>query len=157
MLDSKLESILESYSLFRRAKGHTPASLDISLRSIRAFCSFLGCDEPRRATADDLRRYFVFLREKRVWSEKPWAKERLLSATTINTYGRSIRAFWNWMASQKLIGENPMAGVAVPKASKTMAKVYSEAELRAVLAKAAEEPLHYGIVLLFLDSGIRLA
>jgi integrase/recombinase XerC len=114
-------------------------------------------DDPSSVTAEDLQRFIVFLRQKKAWSETPHAKDRPLSATSINTYVRGIRSFWNWMLSQKMIDSNPLAGVSAPKLPKTLPKIFTEDELRTILQTVWLEPLNKAMILVLLDSGVRLS
>ena len=52
---------------------------------------------------------------------------------------------------------NPLAAVPAPRKPKTLPKVYSEKDLRAVCVTAAASIRDDAVFCLFLDSGIRLA
>ncbi len=80
----------------------------------------------------------------------------MLSGTSINTYARAIKTFYSWITEQGLISANPLAPVKIPKKPKTLPKVYTEPELRALLAAAEANIRDKAIVSLFIDSGIRL-
>lgn len=110
-----------------------------------------------RSGPEDLQRFILYLREKRAWSETPHAKDRPLSDTSVNTYVRAIRSFWSWMLGQKLIDVNPLAAVAAPKLPKTMPEIISETELNTILQKVSKKILYKALVLMLLDSGVRLA
>jgi hypothetical protein len=61
------------------------------------------------------------------------------------------------MLSQKMIDSNPLAGVSAPKLPKTLPKIFTEDELRAVLQTVSQEPLNQAMILVLLDSGVRLS
>jgi hypothetical protein len=52
----------------------------------------------RKITGDDLRRFIIALQQKKRWATRPDIKAGgRISATSINTYLRAIKAFWGWM------------------------------------------------------------
>ena len=60
------------------------------------------------------------------------------------------------MFDEKIIPSDPIAGVRIPQKPKTLPKIYTEADLLAVI-KAAETNLRDNAIFsLFIDSGIRL-
>ena len=84
-------------------------------------------------------------------------KQRRLSGTSINTYTRAVKTFFNWLIAEGIITENPLAAVPAPRKPKTLPKVFSENEMRAVCAAASADSRDNAIFCLFLDSGIRLS
>jgi site-specific recombinase XerD len=92
-----------------------------------------------------------------VWSGLPNAQARHPSGTSINTYSRAIKAVFNWLYSQGIFADNPLAAVPTPRKPKTLPKVFSEKGMRAVCAAAKDSVRDNAVFSLFLDSWLRLS
>ena len=88
-----------------------------------------GIQDVSQVTADDLRRFIVALKQKPVVTGKKEQSGKKLSGTSINTYVRAIKSFWNWMLANNIIKTNPLNEVAIPKKPKKLPKIISDDEL----------------------------
>lgn len=61
-----------------------------------------------------------------------WCREAHSASTELNRY-RSLRAYYNWLAAEDIIGKSPMARVPKPKAEQRVARVLTAEELSALL------------------------
>ncbi len=98
----------------------------------------------------------------------PGARGKIRSERTIQTYARSARAFFHWLARQGILLENPFERVAFPKVGKPLIKTITEDEFKQLLV-ACVPPGEGGrladratarnraILWVFYDSGIRLS
>jgi integrase/recombinase XerD len=79
----------------------------------------------------------------------------------VNTYLRSIRAFWSWLEEEGIIPDNPFYRVKVPKAPRKVVPTFSETQIRELLAAidtaTVEGQRDYLTILLFLDTAMRLS
>ena len=133
-----MAAIFTRYELYAGAAGFSPAHIDDMRNSVRYFDQFLGViRDPAAVTADDFRRYLVYLPTKPVWKGLKNEQARLLSGTSVNTYAGAIKTFFKWMADEKIIPTDPIAAVRIPRKPKTLPKIYSEQDLVAVI-RAAE-------------------
>jgi len=153
-----IKDIMDRYDLDSRARGYSEKTISHVKASVRYFSQYLGdIEDVNIVTGDDFRRFLVALRERNTWEGLSFAEERKLSATTINTDSRGIKSFWNWLKQKGIIAENPLESVPNPKKSRTIPKVYSEDELRAVFQVLPERSCERAIIETMLDSGIRLS
>ena len=128
-----IEDIFDLYDLDVRARGYSDKTINHVKGSVRYFSQYLGgINDINKVTGDDFRRFLVALQERNTWEGLSFAKDKKLSATTINTYSMAIKSFWNWLKQKGIVVENPLESVPNPKKSKTIPKVYSEDDLRAV-------------------------
>jgi site-specific recombinase XerD len=111
----------------------------------------------REVNADDFRCFLADLRDRPVWRGLNNEQAHRLSGTSINTYARAIKAFFIWLHAEAIIPSNPLATVPAPRKPKTLPKVYSEKDLRAICVTAAASIRDNAVFCLFLDSGIRLS
>jgi len=125
---------------------------------MKFFTDFMGgIDDVTELEADDLRRFIVYLRQKKKWSGLPHVKDEKLGATAVNTYVRALKGFFNWLERESIIEVNPFSKVTTPKAPKVLPQVFTEQEMKAVFQVVASKPREMALILLFLDTGITLS
>lgn len=102
------------------------------------------------------------------WRKTPGERGKMRSERTVQTYARSARAFFHWLARQEMIADNPFQRVTFPKVGKPLLKTISDEEFEQLLLACAppnEDGLfaeratvrNRAILWLFFDSGIRLS
>jgi integrase/recombinase XerD len=112
--------------------------------------------------APDITAWFTALRKI------PGARGKMRTERTVQTYARSVRAFFHWLVRQEIIMENPFDRVAFPKVGKPLIKTISDEEFEQLLLACAppneDGPFaeraavrNRAILWLFYDSGIRLS
>jgi site-specific recombinase XerD len=157
ILGPAMAAVFARYELYAGAAGFSTAHIEDMRNSVRYFDQFLGgIKDPSTVTADDFRRYLVYLPTRPVWKGLKNEQVRLLSGTSINTYAREAQTFFKWMAEEKIIPADPLAAVRIPRKPKTLPKIYSEQDLVAVIRAAKTSLRDNAIFSLFIDSGIRL-
>ena len=153
-----MQNLLQRYSLDVRAKGGSEETIQHTTMVIKFFTDFIGgIDDVTKLEGDDLKRFIVYLRQKKKWSGLPHVKDEKLSATAINTYVRALKGFFNWLEQESIIEVNPFSKVPTPKLPKVLPKVFTDQEMRTVLETVAGKPRETALILLFLDSGITLS
>ncbi len=153
----EIEELFQRYELAMQAQGYSQKTVVHVKGCVRIFIDFLGNKPVSDITADDFRHFIAELRNKDVWAGLPYTKGRKLTSTTINTYARAIKSFWQWLEREGIIKSNPLASIPAPKKAKTLPKVYSEDQLRAVLEVIMENLRNRAIIEVLLDSGVRLS
>jgi site-specific recombinase XerD len=78
-----------------------------------------------------------------------------LSPESIAGYVQSLKAFGNWCAVEELAAAAGFRGLRRPRVPRKLIAPFTDAELQRLLALA--EPRERALVLLLLDSGLRLA
>ncbi|MCK9357596.1 MAG: tyrosine-type recombinase/integrase [Dehalococcoidia bacterium] len=152
------DSLLKRYALHTRAAGYSPKTIAHVRRSVSDFAKFLaGVPDVSSVTADDLVEYVNDALSRPRWEGQAQEQEgKLLSQTSVNTYVRGIKQCWSWLKAQDVIAENPLAAVKAPKLPQRLPKTLSPEEVAAV-AKACRSSRDEAIILLLLDTGMRLA
>jgi integrase/recombinase XerD len=112
--------------------------------------------------ASDLTAWLIHLRKS------PGAHGKLRSERTVQTYARSVRAFFHWLERQSLIEDNPFDRVTFPRVGKPLIKTITPEEFEQLLL-ACSPPNETGplatraavrnraILWLLYDSGIRVS
>jgi integrase/recombinase XerD len=113
--------------------------------------------------AEEIRTFVTYLQSKRRYSNHPFVRQcqNGLSDDSINCYIRSVRAFWSWLKEETVVCETPFTRVKIPKASRKIIRSFSDAQLqeflKAIAVDTREGYRDYAMVLMFLDTGIRLS
>ena len=153
-----IENLLLKYKLTAEAEGSSAKTFAHVNLSVRLFSDFLGgITDAGQVTADDLRHFIVYLRQRPKWTGKRKQKNEKLSANTINTYVRGIKAFWAWLEREEIIKDNPLQAVRSPKLADRLPKVIPDEQMKAVFEAAAENHRTSAILFILLDSGITLS
>ena len=146
-----------------RAKA--PNSTAIVTNSMRYLCDFLESNglstDITRIGTGELREFILYLQQKRCFSHHPYSKpqQRGLSGHTINTYMRSIRAFWSWLVDEEIIESTPFSKLKIPKPPKKIIAAFSPYQIESLLSvmnSSAEGYRGAVIVLTLLDTGLRV-
>jgi integrase/recombinase XerD len=84
-----------------------------------------------------------------------------LSPYTIFAYVRDIKVFWNWLLRQGYIKKNPLASFPLPKVPKLIMPTLNQDQIKRLLGAisrgTSSGSMYYSMIILFLDTGIRLS
>jgi site-specific recombinase XerD len=113
-----LADALTAYRICAQAEGRSPKTMRWIMSSVSYFKEFLGQDEQDidGITGNDLRRFIIELQQRPKFLKHPYTKPRQdkLTAQSIETYARAIRAFFGYLHREELIDHNPMVKVKMP-------------------------------------------
>lgn len=134
------------YLLSCRQEGKSPATLEKITYILRDFAKFCQADEPE---AGDIRMFILSL------------QDRNLSVGSIHTYYRSLKTYFNFLVREEIIKKNPMENVKAPRLTRVVIKPFSKDDIHRLLllcdGKRFIDYRNKAMVLLFLDTGVRLA
>ena len=162
---TRLDTLIQGYKLCARTEGKSDKTILIATTALNKLRQFL---ESKGYSTDvieigtqELREFILYLQQVRAFEYHPYTRPqtRGLSGYAINTYLRSVRAFWSWLVREEIITSNPFTKVKVPKAPKKVIATFSEKQLTALL-KAVNTSMPAGfrdwtIMLTLLDTGLR--
>ncbi len=152
-----MEKLLEQYELYARASGFSQPQINNVRMCLGLFDRFLGgIRDIGEVTTDDFRRFLADLRTRPSWQGRITEKQRNLSNSTINTYARTVKTFFQWLKNESIIPENTLESVQTPPIGEKVSKAYSEDQMRVVLAEASFNARDRAIFYSFIDSGLRL-
>jgi site-specific recombinase XerD len=161
-----LAGAIESYIQDHVGGNHSPKTLEWHQTALGLLQAFLeqeeGLTDVREIEADHLTRWFTFMRKN------PGARGNIRSERTIQTYARSVRAFFHWLIRRQLLEINPFDLVTFPKVGKPLIQTITTEEFESLLA-ACTPPNETGpiaeraavrnraILWVFYDTGIRVS
>ena len=159
-----ISEALTAYRICAKAEGRSPKTLDWITSSVRYFREFLGGDaDIGTLTANDLRRFIIALQSSHRYSKHPCVRPQQdkLSAQSVETYARAIRAFFGFLHREGLILDNPLQKVKMPKVPKKLVLTFTERELQELLSqpdKSTDRGFRdYTLLLTFADTAARLS
>lgn len=163
----ELSSLVQHFEVFNRTEGKTAKTLRWYAQSLKQFLLFLK--KTRKPTnlanlgESEAREFILYLQDRRKWQDNPYVRTNhgKLSAMTIQNYIRALRAFFNWLYKEGYTEEHRLARLKPPRAPKKVADILTHEEINKILRcldqNLASGVRGYAIMLLFLDSGLRLS
>jgi site-specific recombinase XerD len=164
-----VEKATQIYLATLATEGKSQSYIDWLASRLKKFNNFLaetGRENCRlqELTVDDGREYIAFLMGKdNRYSDHPYHKETKGKLTTsyIHGLGRALRSFSSWAHEEGYLEENVMQRLKLPRLPVTYPVPLTEAEIEKVLSACLEESAerlrNFSIMMLFLDTGIRLS
>lgn len=165
--NTDLANLIKGYNLCARSEGKSTNYINLVTACIGFFIRYLDANSlPTNVSginAQHIRGFIVYLQSVNRFANHPFARpqECGLSGHTINTYMRSLRAFWSWLESEEIIGDNPFSQLRIPRAPIKVIPTFSEEQIKALLSRvdiaSPQGYRNYTIILLLLDTMIRVS
>lgn len=109
---TELGQLIEGYRLCARAEGKSRNYICLVASSVEFLKQYLEAKglatDVRKIDVQAIRGFILHLQSATRFALHPFARPQAsgLSGYTVNTYMRSIRAFWSWLAVEGIIEEN---------------------------------------------------
>ena len=165
--NTDLASLMKGYKLCAQSEGKSTSYINLVTGCISLFIRYLDANglptNVSAINAQHIRGFIIHLQSVNRFADHPFARpqEGGLSGHTINTYMRSLRAFWSWLESEEIIGDNPFSHLRIPRAPIKVIPTFSEEQYKALLAQvditSPQGYRNYTILLLLLDTMIRVS
>ena len=161
-----LQVLIDDYILCCATEGKSPKTLEWYSFNLRRFNCFLKEKGFSQYITDiginEARRFIQHLQNIGTkWQGLPGEQSGKLSPFSVQGYARSIKAFWSWLKTEGMIQNNHMSSLKVPKAPYKLVSTFSPDQVRLILSSfnktQAKEYRNYVMVLIFVDTGIRLS
>jgi len=159
--------LLEGYQLCATTEGKSPNAIAIVTNSVSYFRDSLTSQgistDVTRITQREIRAFILYLQQKRCFSGHRFnhAQDKHLSGHTINCYLRSTRIFFSWLVSEDIIGSNPFDRVKIPRSPRKVIPTFSDFQIQHLLSaidtRTTEGYRDYAIILILLDTGLRVS
>jgi site-specific recombinase XerD len=135
-------------------------------KKLARFSAFMQNGTPTRVrdiTLDDGRAFKSLMEQKTRYADHPLRHEAQggLAPQTVHGFVRSVRTFASWLQEEGYTEDNIFRRLKPPKLPQVLIEPLSEDEIRRVLVVIPQDTpegvRNYALVLLFLDTGIRLS
>ncbi len=163
---SELDQLIEYESFAGRAEGRSRNTIDLTIIALSKLKDFLSSHElptdVSLLSTKDIRSFILHLKSSKRFSGHPFINDcgNNLSATSINSYLRAIRAAFNRWVAEGFIEQSPFEKIRIPKAPKRVIPTFSQEQIGALLSAIdITTPTgfrDYLLILLYLDTGCRL-
>lgn len=162
----KFTATYQAYTLALAAQNLTASYISMHTRTRDMFVRRLGDLPMDEITADTVRRFLLWLQSKDETPGVPAPPTGKgggpISGSFLDIQYRNLKAFFNWCEDEELINRSPMRRVARPKITRNLPDALSEDEVTTLLGgvQRAGDGMSYRdyvIILMFLDTGVRLA
>jgi integrase/recombinase XerD len=164
---ARLSNLIGSYRLCARAEGKRPKTIDTVTSSVTYLEKFLVSQglatEANSIGPDEIRAFILYLQQKRRFTGHPYTypQQDGLSLHSINSYLRSIRAFWSWLTAEGVVEQNVFTRVRIPKAPVKVIPTFSEEQLNSMISAInGDTPGGFRdltAILTLLDTGMRIS
>ena len=141
------------YLLACRVEAKSPLTLQTYSRRIASFIKFMDALE-LDGNDSDINSYHIRLFLASL-------QKKGCKASTINSYYRALQTFFNWLVAENIIVKSPMFNIKPPRIPKTKPQPFSRQDIENLLLLCSGNKFlarrNRAIILLFLDTGLRLA
>ena len=163
-----VEKAVDQYLATIVTEGKSPRYVEWLKSRLNLFKAYLletgrGSYKLQDLTVEDGREYLRYLMDRqKLYTNHPLHKERdgKLTIYYIHGLGRALRSFSTWAHEEGYIDENVMRRLKLPKLPTTYPQPLSSEEiekaLSACLDDTSEKLRNFSIMMMFLDTGIRL-
>ena len=165
-IQQSINNLMEEYKLNLEAGNRSQKTISWYLEILNSYFTFLLHNDFFNSGIEnvgkpELRAYLQYLKTTSKWSKKGMKDKGTLSPFTIEGHVRAIKAFWSWLLRDGHLESNPLEKFPLPKVPKSLIKTLTNDEIRRLL-KAVDKSSptgsrNYLILLLFLDTGIRVS
>jgi integrase/recombinase XerD len=145
-----LQEAGSAFEVYCRAKGLSPKTIQTYAHAVQKLRSYLrNGGPPSLPTTTQLRSFLVVLSESG------------LSPASVAIHARSLRAFFNFLATDGMVDRSPMQGVPIPRAPSRFPEIITKEQARRLLNAARRSTWtgkrNAAILATFLDTGMRLS
>jgi len=162
-----LEKLMKHFEAFNRSEGKSPATVYWYSRVLAYFENYLRehkiPDNLGNLSEFVVRDFILYLQTKNKWDGHPYmpTSKKQLSATSVQTYVRALRAFFNWLYHERYTEENLLADLKPPKAPNKIVDVLKDDEIKRILGCIDSDTSTgcraMAILVIMLDTGLRLS
>jgi len=153
------------YEVYNRTDGKSPKTVEWYNQTLKQFGQFLVESGKSTNLADigepEVRSYIIYLQGRRRWQDSPYVlvDRGTLSAISIQTHVRALRAFFSWLSREGYTESNRLARLRPPRAPVKLVDVLKPEEISRILKSVdpgtPAGARNYTMLVLFLDAGLR--
>jgi integrase/recombinase XerD len=161
---TSLESLIKGYILACRTENKSPKTISGYEMVLKNFCWFVkssGLPDIQKITSTHIKYFFMYLTsEQHRWNSTSPSAKRSASSSTISTYFRRLRTFFNWATREELITENPFKNMRTPRTENKVIQALTSSEIDRLFkvcnGKSMLDVRNKAILCVLLDTGLRI-
>ncbi len=152
--EASIQAVLDLYQLHNRSEAKAEGTLDWYERVVGRLIGWLEAEGELvpigHLSEDVLRLHVIYLSKFR-------SRGKELSRSTLNTYVRGMRAFFHWAYWEGFTEHQLLKRFGPPRVPSLLVDTLEDDEIRRLVAAVSMSPRNHAIVMLLLDTGIRLS
>jgi integrase/recombinase XerD len=162
-----MEDMLDYYRQCLEAANRSDKTVSWYTDIMRRFFTFLESSKLIKPVPElgikEIREYISYLQKSGKWPNHQGTVEEKgsLSPYSIQGHVRAIKAFWSWLTGEGYVDKNVLAGFPLPKVPQYIIKTFTVDHLKKLLTaidrNTAFGAKYYCILMLFLDTGVRVS
>jgi integrase len=131
-----LTGILDGWWREAQATGRKPSTYESYSNTMAALVAFLGHDDARRVTADDIVRF----KDHRLATINPRTGKPISAKTVKDSDLSGLKTLFGWAVSNRKLPSNPVTGITIKlgKQAKLRGKGFTDVEAKAILSAALQ-------------------
>ena len=161
------DALIQNHGICLATEGRSERTIDWYASNLMRFPQFLRerqlPDKVDEIGISEARRFIFHLQnEVTRWESNPYTRdEKRLSPFSVQGYVITIKAFWLWLVTEGYVSDNPMERLRIPKVPRKVIATFTPEQLKKMISHLdLSNPRafrDYTIILLFLDTGVRLS
>jgi integrase/recombinase XerD len=159
-----IEKHIEKFLEARRLENKSPKTIKSYGQTLGKFAEWLESANLSEITSDIIRDYIRYMaEEKEKWSDHPTNPTQGVgvSPRTINNIIRVLRIFFNFLVSERIISQNPVAGINYLKEQNDTFEIFTDDDVIKLL-NAPNKKMYTGfrdyvMMLVLTDTGLRIS
>ena len=162
--NTKLYELIEYYEVCNRCANKSHRTITWYTDNLNQFLAYLKSqklsDSVDTIDIKVLREYVLYLMNRKKFRGKSGDSSSALAPLSVHGHVRTLKAFFNWLANEELIPQNPARQLKPPKVPKTLVSILSDKEIAHIMNSFLKSnPLdvrNQTIFMLLIDTGIRI-
>jgi len=159
-LHTKLSALIEYYATCNRCESKSPRTIIWYSDNLNQFLNYLKSHKLSDLVDDIdikvLRQYVIYLMNRNKFCNGSGP----LAPQSVYGHVKTIKVFFNWLANEELIAQNPAKQLRLPKMPRTLITILSDAEIARIMNSfSRSNPIdvrNQTVFMLLIDSGIRI-
>ena len=151
---ASIQAVLDLYQLHNRSEAKSESTLDWYERVVGRLIEWLRAEGelvPIGELSEDVLRLHV------IYLSKFRSRGKELSRSTLNTYVRGMRDFLRWAYLEGFTEHQLLERFRPPRVPSVIVDTLEDDEIHRLVAAVSKSPRNHAIVMLLLDTGIRLS
>ena len=164
----EITGLLDEYKSCLETLNRSPKTIGWYTDILRKFFGYLEVNGLMKPVSElgkkELKAYISYRQNARRWPNNPYINEEnrgKLSAYSILGDVRAIKVFWGWLYNEEYVDKNALSKFPLPKVPQLILKTLTGEQIKKIINAighgSSQEVKYRCIVLLLLDSGLRIS
>ncbi|AZB43497.1 integrase [Bacillus sp. FJAT-42376] len=158
-----LQAEIERFLAAKRSEGRSERTIKTYRQALLHFNGWYAERPDAALTTDTLRGYFDYMKnEKQKWDDHPTNSSEVIgvSARSLNNLRRNLNVLFNFLVSERIIAQNPLASIKPFIDNEDTFAVFSDEDVLRLL-EAPNKRVYtgfrdYAMMLVLIDTGLRI-